>query len=136
MKYSHQIKLKPPDLHSAWSSLQSPYKMQYPNIGKYKEILKSQFNPNTYLLFKARDYHQKQLNKINRTLSNFKIPTIRKKHVKNPILLKRNVTILNQYHKYRHDGKSPLRAKTLLSKKYKLSISYIDDIVKRKKNTI
>ena len=63
-KYSHHIKLKPPDLHSAWSSLQSPYKMQYPNIGKYKEILKSEFNPNTYLLLQARDYHQKQLNKI------------------------------------------------------------------------
>ena len=136
-KYSHQIKLKPPDLHSAWSSLQSPFKIQYFDVKNAKALLRNVFHiADETALINERNIYQQKINEINRTLSIIKIPTIRKKYGRNPAKLKRNDSIRKQYHKYRHKGISPIRAKTLLARKKKLSISYIDDIVKGKKNTI
>ena len=138
IKYSHQIKLKPSDLHSAWSSLQSPFKIQYFDVKNAKTLLRNVFHvADETALISEENIHERIINELYKPLSNYEIPTNRKKYGKNQIILRRNNTIRKKYHKYRHDGLSPWRAKFLLEMEYqKLSISYIDDIVKGKKNTI
>ena len=126
------------DLHSTWNSLQSPFKIQYFDVKNAKALLRNVFHiADETALISEGNIHERIFNELYRTLSDYKIPTNRKKYGKNQIILRRNNTIRKKYRKYRHDGLSPMRAKFLLAMEYrKLSISYIDDIVKGKKNTI
>ena len=129
-----------PDFEKEWNNLKSPYKteIKYFQLQNVKALLRRFYfirdvKPE---LRRAKQYHEKQLSTINRRLSGIHIPVRkRKKYGKNPDILKRNDSIRKTYHKYRHKGMSPLRAKTLLANKKGLSFSFIDDIVKGKKNT-